>query len=626
MKNKDTVIFHNCTIHISEISNMSYPEQCELLHIKGNAIQYLQNPTTEQQIIAVRQNGYAIRHIKNPSYEVQETAFLTSPTSVQFVDEPYKDLVEKAFEKDPNVLPFIKSPTYAQKKNAVSRKGATIQYIKNPTAELIDIAIAQNPRAVGHIDNPNNEVLLRAIRHNPSSVKNIINKIPRRMQIMALELKGFLIKYISNPDSELIDIALKSDPSAIKYVKNPSIEQQVNVISRNPELIDFVDTSNQSIQEASISKKPNNIYKVNTPTNKTLAKYNSIVIKKEKKAKHELAENGVYPLDHYYVISKYTHIIKENLSLNGYCEFVNQFDESLTDIIKAISSFLKIKNVCIATGYLFKSGINELKQIILPIIEKSGKIELVVGSLQKYISSNEIDSMDYETATYLNGLLNLKYISLATFCDSFYHGKFYKFTGEKYTCIIIGSSNVSKSGLCNNIELNSIFIYSNSDRRLEKYDEWFNRFIKHCNSIDMIDTSRFINTSKETDTLSSNDIGTFVSKSTFEKKTYTITDKEIRERMQIWLSHHPSKIVDNISISPFDNYVLFVYGEKNLFVFESFTPGNAFYCFKTDSIDNLIKIVSGKTKVQLYKTSEFYKRGYHINDSLSMKINIASLF
>lgn len=626
MKNKDTVLFHNDTIHISDISDMSYDDQCELLRIKGNAIQYLQNPTIEQQVIAVRQNGYAIRHIEKPSYKVQETAFSTSPTSVQFVDAPYEELLERAFEKDPNVLPFIKSPTYAQKKSAVSRKGATIQYIKNPTAELIDIAITQNPRAVGHIDNPNNEILLRAIRHNPSSVKNIISRIPRRLQIMALELKGLLIKYIPNPDAELIDIALKNDPSAIKYVENPSIEQQVKVISSNPELIDFVDTSRQSIQEASIIKKPSNIYKVDAPTDKTLVKYNSIVIEKDKKAKHELVQNGIYPSDHYHVITKYAQIINNNLAHYGCCEFVNQFDEPLTDIIKAISSSLEIKNVCIATGYLFKSGLNELKQIILPIIENNGKIELIVGSLHKYNSSNEIDSMDYETARYLNGLLNLNYISLATIYDSFYHGKFYKFAGEKYTCIIIGSSNVSKSGLCNNVELNSISIYSNSDHRLVKYNEWLNRFIKHCNYIDTIDTSKFVNLSKETDRLTPNEIGTYVSTVTFEKLTSTVTDEVIKERMQMWLLHHPSKIYDNVSISPFEGYVLFEYGDKNLFVFESFTPGNAFYCFKTGNINDLIKIVDGKTKIQLYKSSEFFKRGYHINDTLSMKTNIASLF
>ena len=39
--------------------------------------------------------------------------------------------------------------------------------------------------------------------------------------------------------------------------------------------------------------------------------------------------------------------------------------------------------------------------------------------------------------------------------------------------------------------------------------------------------------------------------------------------MWIWLSHNPTRIYDQLSISPFKNYILFAYENINLYVFES---------------------------------------------------------
>ncbi len=418
MKNKETVKFQNQTINISSIVNMNYNDQCELLKIKGNAIQYLENATLEQQLIAVKQNGYAIRHIKNPSYDVQKQAYTTSPTAVQFVDEPNKELLMQAFEKDPNVLQFIKNPTYQQKVSAVSRKGATIQYIKSPTAELIDIALNQNPMAIGHLQKPENSFVIKAIDSNPKSIKNIINKLPRNLVVKALEKKGYLIKYIKNPDDELIKIAISSQPSAIQYITQPSIETQIVAIKKSPNLIDCVNTDIEEVQIAAVESKPDNIYKITSPTSKTIQSFNKTEIQNNKKAKKEL-RNNIPPSLHYKIIHKYQEYIKNELLLNEKCCFINQYNESLSDIIKAICSIIKVNSIHIATGYLFRSGINELNSLIVPVINRSGTIELIVGSLQHYYDDTIIESMDFETAKYLKGLLNLNSIYLATYTDTF---------------------------------------------------------------------------------------------------------------------------------------------------------------------------------------------------------------
>lgn len=67
-KAKDSIEFHGKTVQLAAIAEMDYEDQNEILRKRGNAIQYIEEPTEEQKLIAVKQNGYAIRYIDSPSY------------------------------------------------------------------------------------------------------------------------------------------------------------------------------------------------------------------------------------------------------------------------------------------------------------------------------------------------------------------------------------------------------------------------------------------------------------------------------------------------------------------------------------------------------------------------------
>ncbi len=627
----DTFKYKGKIISLENINDFTYKEQCEILKLRGNSIQYIKNPSEEQQILAITQNGYAIKYIPNPAYKIQQIAFSHQATAVQFVANPASDLLETAFMKDPNVLQFIKNPTYEQKLSAVTRKGGTIQYIKDPSAELINIAITQNPISISYLTKPSNNIILSAIRRNPRSVKVIINKIPRELQIEALKQKGQLIKYIKNPDAELVEISLQSDPRAIQYVKNPSIEAQVTAVRKSSSLIKYVDTRIPAIQVAAVKKKQDAIFGIENPSLEAINTYESIVFAKDKTAKKEFINNNIYPSDHFHIKRKYLDYIERELHEHHYCEFINQFDEPISDIIDVLNRLLKINHVRIATGYLYKSGLNILNNILNPIIKSGGTIELVIGSLQNYLkcetSQQKILGMDSDTAQYLRGLLNLKYITLRTYANSFYHGKFYEFIGDEYTTVIIGSSTVSSSGLQNNVELNNVLIYANNDTRIKKYDNWYNKFIMHCDTITEINPIVFNKTTTETDFPRANlGIGIDIDIKKFKECYKHLTDSDLQNRMEIWLSHNPSHIYEHIRIAPFTDYVLFEYPDKHMYVFESFAHGNAFYCFKSNDLHDLLTRIQGKSKLQLFKISEFYKRGYHTNDAFNLKINVASMF
>ncbi len=62
---------------------------CDALAYDGNILQYLlDDPTEEEQIVAVKQHGYAIRFIEYPSENVQIAAIKQYKYSIDYIKNP----------------------------------------------------------------------------------------------------------------------------------------------------------------------------------------------------------------------------------------------------------------------------------------------------------------------------------------------------------------------------------------------------------------------------------------------------------------------------------------------------------------------------------------------------------
>lgn len=627
---RDTLDFDGKTIMRSDIVHFGYPDQCKILSICGNAIQYLKSPTKEQQMIAVMQNGYAIRHIKHPTYELQKAAILQQPTSVQFIKNPPQELLDEAFSKDAHVLQYIKHPSYEQMKSAVMRKGATIGFIENPSDELVRLAIEQNPMAIGHIKNLDTKLLLHAIRKMPKSAKNLMNKIPREIVIEALRLKGGLIKYVKNPDQTMINIALSNMPEAIQFIESPTEEQQIYAIQKNPKLLKILSNPSEKVILEAIKVFPEIIMGIENITPILYNTYNKEMLKRYKSAKREYCKYGIEPSFHIKIIKKYKRMFQETINNNQTCTVINKYNERLADILLVLSELINPTSISIASGFLYKSGLSMINPIIETTIKNGGRVDLIIGSMQKYYEclalNKMMDGIDYETGQYLKKLLEKDYIKLATYEHRFFHGKYYMIKGSIYTAVIIGSSNVSYSGLMNNSELNTVLLCPSTDAHLYQYNAWFEEFFKSCSIISSINLKLFKERVSERDSdIESVVYGKNVSIKTFSNRIQALSDSEIKHRLSMWMAYRPSRIIEDVKICPFEGYVLLEFLDRKLYVFESLIPNNAFYCFKEPSIENLKSLLIGKSKTQIYKEKIMVKRGYHMSRS-HFDLYISSIF
>ena len=90
------------------------------------------------------------------------------------------------------------------------------------------------------------------------------------------------------------------------------------------------------------------------------------------------------------------------------------------------------------------------------------------------------------------------------------------------------------------------------------------------------------------------------------------------------LDKNPTDRYENIGIDALKDYIMFVYAENGLVVFESFIPGNAYYVFKyRNSLVNLLEEITNMSKTQMACSVHYVNRGYHMQskDKLLQRVN-----
>ena len=73
-----------------------YVNQDPLYHVNNSvdALQYIDDPSEEVQMVAVKKNGYAIMHIDDPSEEVQMVAVQKSVKAIEYIKNPTRKAKE----------------------------------------------------------------------------------------------------------------------------------------------------------------------------------------------------------------------------------------------------------------------------------------------------------------------------------------------------------------------------------------------------------------------------------------------------------------------------------------------------------------------------------------------------
>ena len=92
---------------------------------------------------------------------------------IKYVDNPSLELQLCAVRKNGFVIDLIQNPSDVVIVEALKQNGKAICNVKNPKLEFQLIAVKQNGKAIKHISNPSKEVIEEALKQNPEAKKFI---------------------------------------------------------------------------------------------------------------------------------------------------------------------------------------------------------------------------------------------------------------------------------------------------------------------------------------------------------------------------------------------------------------------------------------------------------------------
>ncbi|QOP41189.1 hypothetical protein [Sulfurimonas marina] len=145
-----TLFSFGCT----QQKNLSYSQQIE------QKTKYYSALSEEEQIKAVTEYWWKVQFIKSPSYNVQKAALESSPRAIEEIENPTKEIQVLAVNK------IMKDGSF---------NIALTKLINTFDEEAQIAAVKHNPQIIQFIPYPSDKVQLEAVKVNPFVIKNIIN-------------------------------------------------------------------------------------------------------------------------------------------------------------------------------------------------------------------------------------------------------------------------------------------------------------------------------------------------------------------------------------------------------------------------------------------------------------------
>lgn len=153
------------------------PELVEFaINICAGNISYIDNQTTELQIMAIQKDPGSIRHIRRPSLDAMRLCISLKPkliTSIEQTDE----LCKIAINANPKLFEHILKPSDSLVQIAIELDGMNLAHVDDQSPELCAIAIKQNPNAFQYVLDQTPALARLAISLDPANVHYLMPSI-----------------------------------------------------------------------------------------------------------------------------------------------------------------------------------------------------------------------------------------------------------------------------------------------------------------------------------------------------------------------------------------------------------------------------------------------------------------
>lgn len=275
---------------IPEKIKEAYPELVnKCFEMDHDTIYFINNPTREMKLRAIRKDPLSIRLIDNLEPEFCELAFSLNKELATYIvrDICYhsNEIIFEAIKQCPNIIREIKSPTDEMIKEAVKNDGYLLEFFDVSDKTTQWLALNDTPNAIKYIKNPSDEMCIYVLDQDPENIR-LINNPSDKICEYAIKLtdnayqdisdKNVLAEYYGvdiNDIEDMEDININNNDCVINdsYIwqyDNMELteEDHIRYIKQNPSYFTSIKDPSERVKLAALKEDGDLIRHIKNPT------------------------------------------------------------------------------------------------------------------------------------------------------------------------------------------------------------------------------------------------------------------------------------------------------------------------------------------------------------------------
>lgn len=212
----DNAVKNGNLAHLTIMKELGYPFDEQKIEnyvsLYPDFLQFIEHPSEDLIIAAVRVDHNAILHVDELSEKVQLIAVNASSYAIQGIRNPTDKVLLTAIHKCPDVFELVDKPSDTVKMAAVKLKPDNLQYIEDPSKEIIEVAMYLEPDVYKYCDNIT-EAMYKSVIEPYCAFKSAIEK-NEFTTLVGLKECGYqpsseLVRLLSGTFSESTSVALQ---------------------------------------------------------------------------------------------------------------------------------------------------------------------------------------------------------------------------------------------------------------------------------------------------------------------------------------------------------------------------------------------------------------------------------
>lgn len=184
---------------------------------------YVNNPSPQLELLAVRMLGSNIKYVKQQTETLQRLSVIDDIENIKYIDYPIPEIEEKAMSIFPESFKYLKYPLDSSLLIACTYPGL-FKYVKDESPYLFDYSVKKNPENIEYIPNPSLDLQRFAYQSNPSLIEKVHN-VDSGLVMEIISNNPYIVTKLQNVTDMQYKAAIKQEPLVLLELDDSLIDK-----------------------------------------------------------------------------------------------------------------------------------------------------------------------------------------------------------------------------------------------------------------------------------------------------------------------------------------------------------------------------------------------------------------